>query len=212
MIRAIAFDFDGVLFESVGVKTEAFRKLFSQEPKPLLAQILEFHIRNGGLSRFEKFKTIYRDILRRPLDDATFQLLCQRFAQLVVKEVIAAPWVPGAREFLETQRGRYQFFVVSATPQDEIREIVRQKGIGHYFVDVLGSPQKKADLLADLMRRHRLRANEMVYVGDALNDWHAAREQGVAFVWRRADETIAHLPDFPGPSIPTLAGLAEVIA
>ena len=100
MIRAIVFDFDGVLAESVEVKTRAFARLFANETPEAVERIVAYHRQNGGISRFEKFLTIYREILKRPLTEQMFQSLCEQFSQLVVEEVVAAPWVDGAREFL----------------------------------------------------------------------------------------------------------------
>ena len=53
----IILDFDGVILESVSVKTEAFRTLFSFVPKHV-DEIVQFHIDNGGMSRFDKFRYI----------------------------------------------------------------------------------------------------------------------------------------------------------
>jgi phosphoglycolate phosphatase len=211
MLKAIAFDFDGVLLESVDVKTRAFRTLFAQESPAQLAQIVDYHLQNGGISRFEKFRTIYNEILRRPLDEAEFHSLCDRFAQCVIDEVVASPWVPGAREFLNLHRGDYRFFVVSGTPDTEIKTIIQRRGLASYFVEVLGSPRKKADLLKEMMSRHALAPEDVVYVGDAINDWHAAREQSIGFVWRRTHADLPPLPGFQGPTISTLTELHRAL-
>ena len=61
--RAIAFDFDGVLAESVDIKTRAYALLFKGEGDQSIRQIVDFHLKNGGISRFEKIRKIYNDIL-----------------------------------------------------------------------------------------------------------------------------------------------------
>jgi beta-phosphoglucomutase-like phosphatase (HAD superfamily) len=58
-VKAVLFDFDGVIVESVYVKTEAFRELFAGESE-YLSEILAFHLANGGMSRYTKFEIIYR--------------------------------------------------------------------------------------------------------------------------------------------------------
>ena len=211
MIRNIIFDFDGVLLESVEVKTRAFRQLFGGEPPEQVSKIIAYHLRNGGISRFEKFRTIYRDILERPLAESEFQRLCDRFAECVEDEVVASPWVPGAKEFLDAQRGKYRFFVVSGTPDAEIKNIVKRKHLGDYFVEVLGSPRNKAELLQDLAERHALVKSEMLYVGDSVNDWRAAQAFGIGFIWRRPSDALETLPDFLGPMIPSLLQLEEAL-
>lgn len=104
MTRAVAFDFDGVLVESVEVKTRAFAHLFSGEPPEAVQRIVEYHRRNGGISRNEKFKVICQDIIKRSLTHSQFRTLCRQFAKLVVDEVAAAPWVEGADESLHALR------------------------------------------------------------------------------------------------------------
>ena len=100
MIKCVIFDFDGVLAESVEVKTCAYTLLFAEEEGEAINQFIDYHIKNGGVSRFEKIRVFYKDILQRPLSDKRFQELALRFSSLVVDKVVAAPWVEGAREFL----------------------------------------------------------------------------------------------------------------
>jgi phosphoglycolate phosphatase len=211
VLKAIAFDFDGVLLESVDVKTQAFRTLFSGESPSVLNSILQYHIDNGGVSRFEKFRFIYKNILKRPLSENTFHHLCDRFARLVVDEVVASPWVPGAHEFLQENKGKYQLFVVSATPDNEIKQIIARRKIQSFFTAVMGSPRTKTILLKDLLTLYNLASKDMVYIGDAVNDWTAAREMGIPFIWRRSDKEKTMLPGFNGPWLQSLDRLADYL-
>ena len=207
MIRAIAFDFDGVLVESVEVKTRAFARLFNGEGPDAVRKILDYHLKNGGVSRFEKFRTIYRNILKRPLSEEQFRSLCERFSELAVDEVVAASWVDGAEEWLIRHQGRYPLFVISGTPQDELQEIVTRRGMAKFFNDVLGAPRTKDLLLRDALQQGGLSPGELVFVGDSETDWQTARQVGVWFIWRRSSEEIPDLPGFTGPSIPSLTNL-----
>jgi phosphoglycolate phosphatase-like HAD superfamily hydrolase len=207
LVRAIAFDFDGVLVESVEVKTRAFASLFNAEGPDAVRKILDYHLKNLGVSRFEKFRTIYRDILKRSLSEEQFRSLCERFSELVVDEVVAAPWVDGAEQWLIRHQGRYPLFVISGTPQDELQEIVNRRGIAKFFNGVLGAPRTKDLLLQDVLQRDGLSPVELVFVGDAETDWEAARQAGVWFIWRRSSEEMPGLPGFTGPSIPSLTDL-----
>ncbi len=212
MIRAIAFDFDGVLVESVDVKTRAFARLFGGEAPEVVRRILAYHLQNGGVSRLEKFRVIYREILRRPLDEDRFRHLCEQFAELVVDEIVAASWVEGAREFLTRHRGRYAFFVISGTPEAELKEIIRRRDMEGLFEEVLGAPRTKEVLLRDVMARYHLLPPELVFVGDAETDWAAACATGVSFIWRRESETVPALPAFSGPTVSSLAHLDQCLA
>jgi phosphoglycolate phosphatase-like HAD superfamily hydrolase len=212
MIRAIAFDFDGVLAESVDVKTHAYTHLFAEEEKAKIEEIREYHLKNGGISRFEKFRHIYKDILRRPLSEEEFHSLCERFSQLVVDEVIASPWVAGAREFLQENREKYTFFIISGTPHEELADIVRSRGMECFFQEVLGSPDSKEELLRGVMQRHALEPKQMVFVGDAETDWDAAQKTKIPFIWRRASENDSPLENFLGVSISSLLQLSDSLS
>lgn len=209
MLRAIAFDFDGVLAESVDVKTRAYALLFEDEGEEVVQQVVDFHLKNGGVSRFEKFKFYYSDILHRPLSEKRFQELCARFSRLVVDEVVAAPWVDGAKEFLARNEKQYTFAIISGTPEDELKEIVRRRKMDHFFCSVRGSPKDKVILLGEVMDEYHLKPEEMVFIGDAETDWRAARKTGVPFLWRCASGETDLLPDYTGPRLSSLSELED---
>ena len=50
MIRGIAFDFDGVLVESVDVKTRAYARMFEEYGADIVSKVVDYHMGNGGVS------------------------------------------------------------------------------------------------------------------------------------------------------------------
>ena len=106
--KIIFFDFDGVIVESVDIKANAFGKLFKPEGEDVVGKVLSYHLDNTGVSRFEKFRNIYKKILRQQLKKEAFQDLCRRFSKLVLNEVVKTPYVEGAVEFLENCGQRYR--------------------------------------------------------------------------------------------------------
>ncbi|MDD4957627.1 MAG: HAD hydrolase-like protein [Candidatus Omnitrophica bacterium] len=184
MIRTIIFDFDGVLAESVDIKTVAFGKLFEAEGAEVARKVVEYHIAHTGVSRYDKFRYFYREFLGRELDDDTFRGLCRRFSELVVDEVVKAPYVEGAKEFLEEHAARYRFYVASATPQEEIEEIVARRGMTKFFSRTYGAPTGKAAAVKDILGRDPVLPEEALFVGDALSDMNAAAASGIHFVAR----------------------------
>jgi HAD superfamily hydrolase (TIGR01549 family) len=189
-LRAVFFDFDGVILESVTVKTNAFRALFSAYPEHLAA-IINYHLENGGVSRFEKFNVIYRDILRQPLTPEEFQSLGQRFNELVINEVLVCPFVPGAYELLERLVAELPLFVISATPPDELRQIIQRRGLEPFFEGIYGAPPGKAETIGTILDEQGWKPGEVVFIGDSLNDLAAAQTVGVPFIGRMpADNSI----------------------
>jgi len=208
MIRAIAFDFDGVLVESVDVKTQAFAQLFEREDEKNIDRIVAYHLENGGLSRFNKFRTIYREILKRPLPEEEFEALGKRFAALVIDKVVSAPWVPGAKEFIEKHHESYPFYIISGTPEDELIQIVQRRGIEKYFKETLGSPKSKDILIKSVLEKYSLNPEEVLFVGDAQNDWNAAKKTNVKFILRKTGHEI---DGYRGPSLADLKNLHQFL-
>lgn len=180
--QAFFFDFDGVLADSVEVKTRAFAQLFTPFGSEIAAKVVEHHRRHSGVTRLEKFRHYYQEFLGRPLEEAGLADLCSRFARLVIDEVVAAPEICGAEAFLRRWGKRLPCFVVSATPEAEIREIVRRRGWSDYFEEVKGAPQSKKENLASLLGRHQLMPARCLFFGDAESDYRAAQACGVHFL------------------------------
>ncbi|MBI4348185.1 MAG: HAD family hydrolase [Elusimicrobia bacterium] len=182
MLKAVVLDFDGVVLQSVDVKTKAFAELFAGEAPQARRRIVDYHLANGGISRFEKFRWAYREVLRRELPADEEASLGRRFNELVEEGVVAAEWVPGAREFLDFAQGRVPLYVASGTPEDELRRIVERRGLASRFAGVFGSPSKKAEILRRAAASSGSAPGELAMVGDAINDYDAARAAGSAFV------------------------------
>lgn len=181
--KAIVFDFDGVILESVSIKTEAMASLFAHHPKHL-AQIKALHEGLAGISRFIKFDMIHRDILNTPLSAAAKEALGRKFSKLVVEKVLACPFVSGAREFLEACHETTSLFVVSGTPDEELVMIVKKRDLSPYFKAVYGSGRGKPDLLRKIITDQACRAEDLVFVGDGLSDFRAAADVSVPFIGR----------------------------
>lgn len=185
MIRAIIFDFDGVIVDSVDVKTAAFGKLFEDQGPDVVQRVIAYHLENGGISRVEKFRYYYSHILRQPLPEKRLAELCDRFAGLVIDAVSNARLVPGALDALEMCRDRgYLAFVASGTPEDELCLILERRGLSSYFSGIYGSPPRKQEILRFILLRHQLLASEVLFVGDTMSDYTAAKETGIHFVGR----------------------------
>jgi phosphoglycolate phosphatase-like HAD superfamily hydrolase len=183
--HTIVFDFDGVLADSVDVKTRAFAALYAEHGAEVVSEVVAYHLAHGGLSRFEKFRHFQEHLLRRPpLTAGEEDDLGNRFRTAVFEAVVAAPWVAGAREALERLAAEMPLFVASGTPDGELREIIAGRGMERFFVSVHGSPTGKGEILRTLAARHGFAPGRMLMVGDAATDLAGARAAGTAFLGR----------------------------
>jgi beta-phosphoglucomutase-like phosphatase (HAD superfamily) len=196
--EALFFDFDGVLADSVSVKTRAFARLFEAHGPDVVARVVEHHLQNGGMTRFDKFRHYYAEFLGLPLSEADMEGLCDRFAALVVEEVVAAPEIPGAGAFLEDCRD-IPAFVISGTPEAEIREICSRRGLDGHFREILGAPTGKTEHVARLLTQYGFDPAACLFFGDASSDWRAASAYGIPFVGI-----------LPGPDAPLLTMAPDI--
>jgi len=197
--QAFFFDFDGVLADSVEVKTRAFARLFEPFGPEVKARVVEHHRRHSGVTRVDKFRHYYQEFLHQSLTDEELAELCRRFARLVVDEVAAAPEIPGAEAFLRLFVEKLPLFVVSAAPEGELVEIIRSRGWSQYFREVRGAPKSKKENLTMLLQEYGLAAESCLFFGDAEADYLAAQACGVKF-----------LGIVPGPEAPLLQRVPQI--
>lgn len=210
MIRAIIFDFDGVILDSVDIKTKAFARLFEEHGPEVVEQVVAYHLAQCGISRFRKFAHIYDNILHRPMPDGESERLGEKFSALVFDEVVKAAWIPGVVEFLRDHHTRYQCFVASGTPQDELARIVRLRDLERYFAGVFGTPATKEEITRRIFAERGLESGEVLFVGDALTDFNAAKACDVSFVGITSGSSD---PFPPGTNVlPDLRGLADLLS
>ncbi|WP_163340515.1 HAD family hydrolase [Desulfopila sp. IMCC35008] len=180
--KALFFDFDGVLADSVSIKTDAFRDLFRKYGDEVVREIIEYHRLHGGISRVEKIRYAFEEIMKVPLSAEEHTRLSQHYSKMVLDKVVCADWIPGAQGFLEKYYTALQIFVISGTPEDELKLVLNRRNMDHYFSEVLGSPVKKPVHVRNLLAKYNLVPQQCVFIGDALTDYDAAIETGLHFV------------------------------
>jgi phosphoglycolate phosphatase-like HAD superfamily hydrolase len=177
------FDFDGVIVDSLGIKAEAFGSLFEGYGQEVVDKVIDYHLTNGGVSRYEKFKYYYANLIHEEITPEIMDELDRLYSSRVVEKVVAAAEIDGVVDFMRERNSEGKLcFVVSATPQEEIRRITRLKGIDRIFKEVVGSPKKKSQNLGYLLEKYSIERDEAVFFGDAKSDYEAALENGVDFV------------------------------
>ncbi|WP_280525391.1 HAD family hydrolase [Leptospira bandrabouensis] len=182
------WDFDGVIKDSVDVKTDAYLALFHEAPKNILEKIKSHHLEYGGISRLEKIP-IYLDWVGiKPTNQVVSEYLDQ-FANLVVQKVISSPWVPGVEQMLKQKQNQQKFVIVTGTPQTEIEEILVQLKINSIFDRIFGAPTQKSKAIKWALQNYNIKMEDSLLIGDSKTDWFAAEETGIQFLLRETDNS-----------------------
>jgi phosphoglycolate phosphatase-like HAD superfamily hydrolase len=197
--HAFIFDFDGVLADSVEVKTSAFEALYLQHGPEVAADVVRYHREHGGMPRREKFRHFEARLLGRQADEAELDRLCEAFSRLVLDGVVAAPEIPGALAFLRRWHGRVPLFVDSATPDQELAVILKRRGLDGYFEAAYGSTRTKAENLASILAAGGYAPEKTLFFGDALSDHAAAQACSARFLGIVRDDGSPLLRLSPAP-------------
>jgi len=202
----IFWDFDGVIKESIDIKTEAFVELFHEYGIEISRMVKEHHMSNGGMSRFEKIPIYLNWIGVKPTEQI-LEYYCNKYSSTVVFKVINSNWVEGVLDFILSNKYNQLFYIVSATPDSEIKFIIEKLGITDSFVKIFGAPIKKTNAIFETINCLDRNKSDFIMIGDSLSDLEAASNNGISFLLRRHDTNNFILENYNGPTIRNFNGL-----
>ncbi len=179
---ALMFDFDGVICDSVDVKTQAFKALYEHHGPDIWQAVVRYHHDHGGISRYEKIRHYERLVHGTEPDQKTVNKLAGKFSDLVVQKVVESDYIEGALEALQQTSTYLSLYVVSGTPEDELRHIVQARGLSGFFDGIYGSPRLKHDIISSVLDEHGFSPSRCLMIGDAMTDYSAAQETFLDFL------------------------------
>lgn len=183
-LECLVFDCDGVILESVPVKTRAFGRMVEAYGDEARDRMLMYHKVHGGVSRYEKFKWFFREVLDKEISPEELKDWGERYAQLAFEEVCRCELVPGIQDVLDTWKGRLPLYVCSGAPHEELCVILKGRGLSDYFAGIWGSPPGKTHLLRKIVFEGKFDPEKTLMVGDAPTDMQAAESVGTLFYGR----------------------------
>ena len=198
MINNIFFDFDGVILESVDVKSRAFQEIYSPYGDHVAQNAVEYHLKHGGLSRYEKFKYCHKELLGKDLTSKELQKLGDQFQELAFDGVTNAPFTLGVKKFLKTFYKKIRFSIISGTPMKELKIICDQLKLMDFFYEIYGSPTGKISWCQHIITTNNLRHDEIVFIGDSMTDYIAAKQSSVHFLLMKTKNNQNQFKDYKG--------------
>src|SRR5262249_14784034 len=110
--KVIIFDLDGVILDSADIKLQGYKTIYANEDPQKLAALVEHCVLHGGITRRKKFAHYEREFFGRSGDRESVEALCRRYSDLVLKAVLACPFIDGAEQLLERARAKVQMHLV----------------------------------------------------------------------------------------------------
>jgi len=180
--KVLIFDFDGVLVDSVGIKSEAFGHLYKEHGDEIVKKVTEYHLQNGGMSRYQKFAYYEKELLGRKASSERVEQLSADFSSRVVTQVVQSDEIPGAKKFIKQQLVTKYLVINSATPENEIKDIINKKGWSDQFGSIYGSPSSKTDNINKIIKKLGVMPIDCLFFGDAHSDWYASQQTQIDFI------------------------------
>ena len=180
--KAIIFDFDGVILNSLEVKSNAFYDLYLKYGKSIANKVRNHHNNNTGINRFEKFKFYARNYLGKKITTKESADLSNKLRDLILKKILKCDYIYGVRNFIKLNRNNYIFFISSATPENELKIITNKLNISKFFEKIYGSPISKKDHIKKIIKLYNLNKKNVLFLGDALADYKAASWNNINFI------------------------------
>ena len=182
MIKTIFWDFDGVIIDSMKIKGDGFIELFENYNLEQVRLLERYHYANGGISRFDKIKYFYNQILKKDVSEEKIINLSNKFASIIKEKIFNKDiLIRESLIFIEKNFIDYNFHIVSGADHNELNSLCKYFKIEQYFKSINGSPTKKHVLLKNVINEFKYIPEEIVFIGDAMTDYYAAKKNKIKF-------------------------------
>jgi len=180
--QSIIFDCDGVILNSNHIKTKAFFNVTKKYGIDHATNLQEYHVLNGGISRYEKFDYFFREILNRKSEKKEMGQILYDFSHDVKTQLLDCEVEKSLLKFREISPGAL-WIVVSGGDQDELREVFDKRKLSKTFNGgIYGSPRNKYEIMDDLISSGKV-SNKSLFIGDSEYDAKVASNFKLDFVF-----------------------------
>lgn len=197
------FDFDGVLFNTNKIKTQAFRKALSDYSPSAVKEFITYHQSNGGISRRIKIDFFFEKILSKTVTEGEKNRLLDIFNSVSSSLMSDAQPLPGVTRFLSALRNAgSKIAICSGGNVDQMQKILSDNNLQDHFDWIWGNEKAKAEHARTKVIREFER---VVFFGDARYDMEVALDFGFDFVF------VASLTDWSdGPRFTKEMGIPNI--
>jgi phosphoglycolate phosphatase len=175
MIKAIIFDYDGVIVESFPTIYQIYKIICFELNKPCPSSIDDFR-KLYGLTFIELQKN-----LGFSEEDSKIS------EKIYVKEIVKGKpkLFPEIKEVIKKLSEDYELIILSSNYEFEVKQKLEDNGILNYFSKIVGKVNEtavsfsKVDPIKEIMRENNFSPQEIVVIGDRDKDYFNAKEAGI---------------------------------
>ena len=181
-IKTIFWDFDGVILNSQNIRAYGFRKIFEGFDSDSVERLIEYHFKNGGISRFHKIEYFFKEILGRDITQDRIEDYASEFSEIMKRELFNKKFIiTDTLAFIKENYKNYNFYITSGAEHNELNLLCDKLELRQYFISIHGSPTLKEIILANLLKENAYKPSECVLIGDSYKDYKAASANGINF-------------------------------
>jgi len=185
MVRVVVFDFDGTLVRSNGIKRQSFYDIVADIPEA--DAILDALFSDGcERDRYGVLTELHRRLKPHcpPASAREKGLqLASAYSAVCRRQISSCAETPGATAAIQNLRMRsIATYIVSATPEIDLKPIVSDRALDKFLKGVLGAPIGKIEHLKNIMSIEKVAPKDLAMVGDGGDDFAAAEAIGCQFI------------------------------
>ena len=191
MIKAVIFDFDGVIVDSEPLHLRAFQR--TVETLGLGLSTTDYYLRYLACDDKSFFRMFLEDNGQQWTEGEIARLVKEKgicFEEMLGEDIRI---FPGVLEFLEVIRGKFHVAIGSGALTEEINLILRRKGLSEFFGFVIGAddtenPKPSPEVYLKCLERFRrdydsaITAAQCVVFEDSPHGVTAAKRAGMRCV------------------------------
>ncbi len=183
--KSIVFDCDGVILNSNKIKTRAFRVASFPFGDEASRSLENYHLKNGGVSRYEKFDYFLENIVSinsKKNKELYLKKMLKIYSEETEKGLLDSEITYGLHSLRTKTKDSY-WSIVSGGDQDQLLSIFAKKEIKHLFNGgIFGSPNTKNEILKRELGRGSIKLPAL-FLGDTKLDHRVSVSNGLDFIF-----------------------------
>ena len=175
MVKTIIFDFDGTIADTMPLIFKIYNENAKKFGIPRLSRIQTEKIREMTAKEISK---IYKVSLLK------FLFIVTKMRKILNTRIDQAELFYGIKEMLKGLRQRgIKIGILSSNSQENIKKFLKTNDLMLFdFIHSELNIFAKARALKNLLRRHRLTKENVIYIGDEVRDIEACKKNGVKII------------------------------
>ena len=185
--KTFIFDCDGVILNSNEIKTNCFRRILREYNQNAIEEFIDYHQKNGGISRYIKLEYFLKNILPKysnkyNLNHYELNKLLLKYSNECINSLSNSEVTKNLNEMRKIT-GNIPWIVVSGGDQDELKKVFEYKNIYNYFNGgVYGSPDKKIDIIDREIKKGNINYPALMF-GDSKLDHEVSVIHEIDFIF-----------------------------